>query len=193
MDTKEGKLLIFSAPSGSGKTTIVKQILSQTNNLEFSISATSRSPRKYEIDKKDYYFLSIDEFKQKIDNKEFIEWEEVYKNVFYGTLKSELERIWSHGNNVVFDVDVLGGINLKKIFKEQALSIFIKPPSIEVLRKRLENRGTETLEQINKRIAKAEYELSFANDFDIVIINDNLDIAVQETIKKVQNFLKIKK
>ncbi len=189
MNKFKGKLLIFSAPSGSGKTTIVKRVIEEVNNLEFSVSACSRSPRKGEVDGKDYYFLSADDFRQKIDYDEFVEWEEVYKDVFYGTLKSELDRIWSNGNNAIFDVDVIGGINIKKQFAEQALSIFIKPPSIETLRKRLENRGTENKEQIDKRVSKAEYELSFAKDFDVIILNDDLDTAVKETVNKIREFI----
>lgn len=189
MDKIKGKLLIFSAPSGSGKTTIVRQVLEQISNLEFSISACSRRPREGEMHAKDYYFLSVADFKQKIDNDEFLEWEEVYKNGFYGTLKSELNRIWDNGNNAVFDLDVVGGVNMKKQFVEKALSIFIKPPSVDILRQRLENRGTENTEQINKRISKAEYELSFAKDFDVVVLNDDLDTAVQETINHIKNFI----
>ncbi len=184
-----GKLIIFSAPSGSGKTTIVKEVLKRFNNLEFSISACSRAPREGETHAKDYYFLSVDDFKQRIKNEDFIEWEEVYQNNFYGTLKSEANRIWEKGNHVVFDVDVKGGLNIKKQFGDRALAFFIKAPSIEELRRRLEKRGTETEEQINKRINKAEYELGFAKDFDVVILNDVLEKAVEETIGIVTNFL----
>jgi guanylate kinase len=186
-----GKLLIFSAPSGSGKTTIVKEVLKQIPNLEFSISACSRTPRKAEMHGKDYYFLSVDEFRNKIASKEFVEYEEVYNNQFYGTLKSELQRIWDNGNHVVFDVDVKGGLNIKKQFPKESLSIFIKPPSIEELKKRLLNRGTETEEQIAKRIQKAEYELGFADQFDIIILNEELDVAVKETIMLAKGFLEI--
>jgi guanylate kinase len=185
-----GKLIIFSAPSGSGKTTIVKEVLKKFNNLEFSISACSREPREGETHAKDYYFLSVDDFKQRIINEDFIEWEEVYQNNFYGTLKSEANRIWEKGNHVVFDVDVKGGLNIKKQFGERALAFFIKAPSIEELRRRLEKRGTETVEQINKRINKAEYELGFAKDFDVVILNDVLEKAVEETIDLINDFLK---
>jgi guanylate kinase len=186
-----GKLLIFSAPSGSGKTTIVKEVLKTIPGLEFSVSACSRSPRANEVDGKDYYFLSAEEFRQKIKNHEFVEWEEVYTDQLYGTLKSELNRIWEKGHHVVFDVDVVGGLNIKKQFQENSLSIFIKAPSIALLRKRLTNRGTETEEQINKRINKAEYEMGFADEFDLVIINDKLDIAVEQTIRKIEEFLNI--
>jgi guanylate kinase len=185
-----GKLIIFSAPSGSGKTTIVKEVLKKFNNLEFSISACSREPREGETHAKDYYFLSVDDFKQRIINEDFIEWEEVYQNNFYGTLKSEANRIWEKGNHVVFDVDVKGGLNIKKQFGDRALAFFIKAPSIEELRRRLEKRGTETVEQINKRINKAEYELGFAKDFDVVILNDVLEKAVEETIDLINDFLK---
>ncbi len=189
MTKKQGKLLIFSAPSGSGKTTIIKEVVKQISNLEFSISACSRQPREGEIHGKDYYFLSAIDFRKNIDNQEFIEWEEVYKDVYYGTLKSEITRIWDNGNHVIFDVDVLGGVNLKTQFGEQALSIFVKPPSVEVLRQRLEHRGTEKPEQIEKRINRAEYELSFANKFDTVILNDDLDNAIEETLKQIRSFL----
>jgi len=185
-----GKLLIFSAPSGSGKTTIVKEILKKISNLEFSVSACSRSPRNSEVHGKDYYFLCAEEFRQKIKNQEFVEWEEVYDNQFYGTLKSELNRIWEKGHHVVFDVDVIGGLNIKKQFQANSLSIFIKAPSIESLRNRLINRGTETQDQVKKRIDKAEYEMGFANEFDVVIVNDRLEIAVEEAINKINKFLK---
>jgi len=183
------KLIIFSAPSGSGKTTIITEVLKSFPNLEFSVSACSRKPRKGEVHGKNYYFLSINEFKQKIANDEFVEWEEVYKDNFYGTLKSELHRIWNKGNHVVFDVDVVGGINLKKKFPDNSLAIFIKAPSIEALEQRLRNRGTETEEQIQKRIGKAQKELEYSKYFDIVIVNDVLDIAVNETIDAIKRFL----
>ncbi|NPA44520.1 MAG: guanylate kinase [Chlorobi bacterium] len=185
-----GKLVVFSAPSGSGKTTIVREILSDNKyKFEFSISATSRKPRGKEVNGKDYYFLSVEEFKSKIKNNEFIEWEEVYKNQFYGTLKSEVERITNKGNNVIFDVDVVGGINIKKQYTEKCLTIFIMPPSIEELEKRLRHRGTETEENIKKRLAKAEKEMTFADKFDVVIVNDILDDAVNEVRKTIENFL----
>jgi guanylate kinase len=184
-----GKLLIFSAPSGSGKTTIVKEVLKSIPELEFSISACSRKPRVNELDGKDYYFISADEFRKRIENHEFVEWEEVYADQYYGTLKSELERIWNKNKHVVFDVDVIGGLNIKKQYTSESLSIFIKAFSVEELRKRLKNRGTETDTQIEKRISKAEYELSFANKFDVTIVNDTLENAVNSTIKAIKDFL----
>lgn len=186
----EGKLFIFSAPSGSGKTTIVRSLLEKNIGLEFSISATSRPKRENEIHEKDYYFLSVDDFKNKISNKEFLEWEEVYENRFYGTLKSELERIWSKGKHVIFDVDVVGGLNIKKSYPDKALAIFVMPPSIEELEKRLRNRSTDSTDDIKTRIEKAEYELSFANKFDLVIVNDDLEKAIEEAENAVCNFIK---
>jgi len=186
----EGKLLIFSAPSGSGKTTIVKKILEKNPNLEFSISATSRPRRENEIDGKDYYFLSINDFKTKIKNDEFVEWEEVYQNRFYGTLKSELERIWSEGKHVVFDVDVIGGLNIKKKYPEKALAIFVMPPGIEELERRLRLRSTDSSEDIKTRIGKANEELKYADKFDMIIINDNLEKAIQESEHVVHKFIK---
>ncbi len=189
MENSRGKLLIFSAPSGSGKTTIIKQIKDRINNLEFSISACSRQAREGEVHGKDYYFLSTENFKKNIENQEFIEWEEVYENNYYGTLRSEIYRIWDNGNNVIFDVDVLGGINLKTQFESDALSIFIKPPSIEVLRERLQKRGTELPEQIENRISRAKYELSFSKEFDKIIVNDDLSRAIDETVECINEFL----
>ncbi|MFB6319351.1 guanylate kinase [Saccharicrinis sp. FJH54] len=186
---KSGKLIIFSAPSGSGKTTLVKHVLSKGFNLEFSISATSRNPRGTEENGKDYYFLSPEEFRKKIDEGAFLEWEEVYSNTFYGTLKSEVDRITANGNNVVFDVDVVGGLNIKSFYGERALAVFVQPPSVEELEKRLESRGTDDAETIKKRIDKAEQELSYAGKFDVIIINDNLDEATKETEKILRNFL----
>lgn len=185
----EGKLFIFSAPSGSGKTTIVKSLLDENLGLEFSISATSRSLRGEEIHGKDYYFLSVDDFKSKIKNNEFLEWEEVYENRFYGTLKSEVNRIWDKGNHVIFDVDVVGGLNIKKYYSEKALSVFIMPPSIEELENRLRNRSTDSDEDIKTRIEKAEKELTYAQQFDLVIINDNLEKAIFEAENAVRNFI----
>jgi guanylate kinase len=185
----DGKLLIFSAPSGSGKTTIVRKLLSKLTNLEFSVSACSRAMRNGEVNGHDYYFLSPDEFRVRIDNNEFVEWEEVYPGSYYGTLKSELERIWAKGNHVVFDVDVKGGLNLKKIFGERALSIFVMPPSIESLRLRLELRGTETPESLAKREGKAMEEMGYANGFDKIIVNDKLDDAILEAESTVKNFI----
>lgn len=184
-----GKLLIFSAPSGSGKTTIVRRLLEQFSNLEFSISATSRAPRGVEQNGVDYYFLSAEEFAEAVAADKFVEWEEVYKGTCYGTLRSEMERIWDKGNVIVFDVDVMGGIRLKEIFGEQALSIFVMPPSIEELRKRLEGRGTDAPEVIEKRIAKASFELTKAPEFDRQIVNDDLEVAVAECIEVIKNFI----
>ncbi len=183
-----GKLLIFSAPSGSGKTTIVKEVINRIPGLEFSVSACSRLPRPNELHGKDYYFFSIKEFKQRIDNHEFIEWEEVYPNQFYGTLKSEIDRIWAKGHHLVFDVDVLGGINIKKQFPENSLSFFIQAPTLEVLRSRLKNRGTETDSQIEKRIGKAEHEMGFAKQFDKIIVNNRLEEAIEETVELITEF-----
>ena len=184
-----GKLLIFSAPSGSGKTTIVRRLLEQFSNLEFSISATSRAPRGVEQNGVDYYFLSAEEFAEAVAADKFVEWEEVYKGTCYGTLRSEMERIWNKGNIIVFDVDVMGGIRLKEIFGEKALSIFVMPPSIEELRKRLEGRGTDAPEVIEKRVAKASFELTKAPQFDRQIENDDLEVAVAECINVIKNFI----
>lgn len=185
----KGKLIIFSAPSGAGKTTIVRHLLTQNLGLEFSISATSRGSRHTEIDGKDYYFLSADEFQKKIDADAFLEWEEVYAGTCYGTLKSEVERIRNKGNNVIFDVDVVGGLNIKKYYGDQALAIFVKPPSVEELRKRLVGRSTDAPEVIEKRVAKAEYELSFASKFDVILINDKLENAFAEAEQVLKDFL----
>jgi len=184
-----GKLIIFSAPSGAGKSTIVHHILTCGFNMEFSVSATSREPRLNEVQGVDYYYFTIDEFRSKIRKNEFLEYEEVYPNSFYGTLRSEVERIRDKGMNVVFDIDVLGGINIKKQYEEQALALFIAPPSIEVLHQRLINRGTDTPEMIDKRIGKAEFELSFAPQFDKVIVNDDLDEAKKEAERFIREFL----
>ncbi|MBQ4162549.1 MAG: guanylate kinase [Parabacteroides sp.] len=185
-----GKLIIFSAPSGSGKSTIINYLLTQNLNLHFSISATSRAPRGTEQNGIEYYFLTPEEFRNRIAAGDFLEYEEVYTDKFYGTLKSEVERILNKGDNVVFDVDVVGGCNIKKYYGERALSVFIQPPSVEELRKRLEGRGTDAPEVIDSRIAKAEFELSFASKFDVVIINDDLDKAKSDTLTTIQNFLK---
>jgi len=184
-----GKLIIFSAPSGSGKTTIVGKLLERFPQLEFSISATSRAPRGKECDGKDYYFLPVEKFRRLIEEDAFVEWEEVYAGSYYGTLRSETERIWSKGHTIVFDVDVMGGINLKRIFGEQARSIFIMPPSIEELECRLKNRGTDTPEVIARRIAKAEFELTKAPEFDRVVVNDRLDAAIAEASALVREFI----
>jgi guanylate kinase len=187
---QNGKLIIFSAPSGSGKTTIVKRLLSTFPQFEFSISATSRQPRGEERNGVDYFFLTQDEFRQKVAENAFVEWEEVYNGTCYGTLRSEMERIWAKGNVIIFDVDVMGGINLKRIFGERACSIFIKAPSVEALRERLIGRGTDSAETIEKRVAKAEFELSKASEFDFVVVNDILDNAVAETEQIITDFLK---
>ncbi|HCT31081.1 MAG TPA: guanylate kinase [Bacteroidales bacterium] len=186
----QGKLLIFSAPSGSGKTTIVRHLLQKFPNIEFSISACSRPMRNGETHGKDYYFLSVDEFKNRIANNEFIEWEEVYTDSYYGTLKSEIERIWAKKNVVIFDVDVKGGINLKKIFGDNALSIFVMPPSVEDLKLRLVNRNTETEESLKKRVGKAAEEMTYANQFDKILINEILEKSFIEAETLVQNFIK---
>lgn len=185
-----GKLVIFSAPSGSGKTTIVKELLKRFSRFEFSISATSRAPRGNEQHGVDYYFLSHDEFRERVERNEFVEWEEVYAGTCYGTLRSEIDRIWAKGNIILFDVDVMGGINLKRKFGDEACSIFIMPPSVEELERRLRGRGTDSEEVIQKRIAKAEFELSKSVEFDHTVVNDQLDIAVNETAELVDNFLK---
>ena len=189
-----GKLIVFSAPSGSGKTTIVRHLLKQKElDLEFSISATSRERRGEEVDGKDYYFLSFEEFKKKIKNDEFLEWEEVYRDNFYGTLKTEVERIWAKGKHVIFDFDVSGGLRIKRKFPKETLAIFVKPPSIDELKIRLKNRKTESSDKINMRIAKASAELATAPLFDKIVINDDLDIALDEAYKLVSNFLEVKK
>ena len=184
-----GKLIIFSAPSGSGKTTIVKRLLQVFPQFEFSISATSRQPRGEEKHGVDYFFLSQEEFSEKVAADAFVEWEEVYNGTCYGTVKSEMERIWAKGNVIIFDVDVMGGINLKRIFGEQARSIFIMPPSVEVLRERLIGRGTDSMETIATRVAKAEFEISKAPEFDNGVINDVLDTAVAQTESIINDFL----
>ncbi len=183
------KVIIFSAPSGSGKSTIVGKMLERFPQLEFSVSATSRAPRGTETDGKEYYFFDAPTFRKMIDEGAFVEYEEVYSGSFYGTLKSELERIWSKGKTIVFDIDVKGGMNLKRIFGKDALAIFIMAPSVEELRRRLFSRGTDSQESIEKRIAKAEEENGFADRFDTVIINDDLDKAVDETAGKIGEFI----
>ena len=184
-----GKLIIFSAPSGSGKSTIINYLLKQNLNLAFSISATSRPPRGEEKHGVEYFFLSPDEFRQRISNNEFLEYEEVYKDRYYGTLKAQVEKQLEAGQNVVFDVDVVGGCNIKKFYGDRALSLFIQPPCVEELRRRLIGRGTDASEVIDHRVAKAEYELSFASKFDKVIINDDLEAAKAEALKVIKEFL----
>jgi guanylate kinase len=186
-----GKAFIFSAPSGSGKTTIVKHLIKINNNLEFSISACTRDKRgRTEVNGKDYYFLSPEEFKKKIDDDEFIEWEEVYPGNFYGTLKSEIDRIWESGKSVIFDVDVKGGLSLKDYFKEKALAVFVKVPSLDVLGQRLSSRASETTESLSQRLFKAEFELEFEDKFDITILNNELESSLAEAEQAVDDFLK---
>ncbi|TXE08702.1 guanylate kinase [Gelidibacter salicanalis] len=188
--TPQGKLIVFSAPSGSGKTTLVRHLLQQEElNLEFSISATSREKRDNETDGKDYYFLDAQAFKNRIKNDEFLEWEEVYRDNFYGTLKTEVKRIWANGKNVIFDIDVSGGLRIKRKFPEQTIAIFVKPPSIDELKIRLKKRQTETNDKINMRIAKASAELATAPLFDVIVINDDLDKAIEESYKLVSDFI----
>ena len=185
-----GKLIVFSAPSGSGKTTIVRHLLKQPQlNLEFSISATSREKRGKEVNGKDYYFLSAKEFKNKIKNNEFLEWEEVYRDNFYGTLKTEVERIWAMGKHVIFDIDVSGGLRIKRKYPEQTLAIFVKPPSIDELKIRLKKRKTENEDKINMRVAKASAELATAPLFDKIIVNDDLDNALKQAETLVDSFV----
>ena len=185
-----GKLLIFSAPSGSGKTTIVRHLLGKPElNLAFSVSATSRPRRGKEKQGEHYYFMSVSEFKNHIKNEDFLEWEEVYRDNFYGTLKSEVERLWATGKNVIFDIDVAGGLRIKKKFPEQTLAVFVKPPSIDELKIRLKNRSTETDDKINMRIAKASVELATAPQFDVVIKNYDLEVALEEAEKLVSDFV----
>ena len=188
-ESMNGKLVIISAPSGAGKTTIVKHLLDNGLNLSFSVSATTRAKRDNETDGEDYFFLSVQEFKNRIKNNEFVEWEEVYKDLLYGTLKSELERIWAIGKNVIFDVDVKGGISLKNKFGTDAIAIFIMPPSVAELENRLIKRATDTPEKIRIRVEKAKDELKFADQFDTVIVNHQLDKAKEETLKIVSSFL----
>ena len=185
-----GKLIVFSAPSGSGKTTIVRHLLSKEDlNLEFSISAASRAPRGDEVNGKDYYFMSTEEFKKHIKAEDFLEWEEVYRDNFYGTLKSEVERIWAKGKNVIFDIDVAGGLRIKHKFPNETLAVFVKPPSVDELKRRLKERSTESEDKINMRIAKASVELATAPQFDVIIKNYDLDVALEEAYQLVKNFV----
>ena len=186
---EEGKCIIVSAPSGAGKTTIVQHLLGMDLGLEFSISATSREKRNKEIDKQDYFFLSAADFKTKINDNLFLEYEEVYPNQFYGTLRSEINRIWSKGNHVIFDVDVVGGLNLKKVFGDQSLAVFIMPPSIESLKERLTNRRTESPEKLKLRLDKAENEMDFATKFDKIVVNDQLSHAIGDAEKLIKEFV----
>ncbi len=188
MNNFSNKVIIFSAPSGAGKSTIVHHLLGKFPFLEFSISATSRQPRGAEQDGTDYYFLTPERFKELISEDAFIEYEEVYSGSFYGTLRSEIERIWEKGHVILFDIDVKGGVNLKRIFGDNALSVFVSPPSVEVLRERLIGRGTDSPEAIEKRIGKAEEELTYEKDFDIVLVNDRLEDTLDEAENIIRNF-----
>ncbi len=189
-EKRGGKLIVFSAPSGSGKTTIVQYLLKQPElNLAFSVSATSRKPREGEKDGKDYYFISLKEFKQHIKNNDFLEWEEVYRDNFYGTLKTEVERLWAKGKNVIFDIDVVGGLRIKKKYPKETLAVFVKPPSVDELKIRLKKRKTESEEKINMRIAKASVEMATAPQFDFIIENDELERALKEAKKLVKKFI----
>lgn len=184
-----GKLIIFSAPSGAGKTTIVHHLLDQDFNLGFSTSACSRARRSNEVDGEDYHFLGVKKFREKIDNNEFVEWEEVYPDQFYGTLKSELNELLDQGKNVIFDVDVIGGLNIKKHYGSQALAVFVMPPSLDHLRQRLEHRSTESKQALQRRLAKAEKELTVSDKFDLVLLNDNLESAFTKAEEIVAEFL----
>ena len=187
---KKGKLIVFSAPSGSGKTTIVRHLLKQEDlNLEFSISAATREARGEEVNGKDYHFMSLKDFRTHIKNEDFVEWEEVYRDNFYGTLKSEVERIWAQGKNVIFDIDVAGGLRIKHKFPEETLAVFVKPPSVDELKRRLKERSTETEEKINMRIAKAHVELATAPQFDVIIKNHDLEIALKEAHQLVKEYV----
>jgi guanylate kinase len=188
-ENSTGKCIIFSAPSGAGKTTIVHALLNSMDQLAFSVSACSRPPRGKEVDGVDYHFLTADEFRTKIQNDEFVEWEEVYSDMYYGTLKSEIERIWASNKTVVFDVDVIGGLNLKKSFKEQALAVFIQPPSLAILEERLRNRKTDSEEKIQMRLAKSIEELESATNFDVIVENDVLEKAIEQARGIVNEFI----
>jgi len=193
MSEFKGKLFVFSAPSGSGKTTIVRHLLAQERfNLEFSISAASRAPRGEEKDGVDYYFISKDEFIKKVKADEFLEWEEVYRDNFYGTLKTEVERIWALGKHVIFDIDVVGGLRIKKKFPDETLAVFVKPPSVDELKRRLKKRSTESEDKINMRVAKASVELATAPQFDTIIKNTDLDVALAEAETLVADFIGLK-
>ncbi len=185
----ERKVIVFSAPSGAGNTSIVRYLLEQNPQLSFSISATTRAKREMEVDGRDYYFISVPEFQKRIENEAFLEWQEVYKGQYYGSLKSEVDRLCGEGKVVLFDVDVLGGLNIKKYYKDEALAIFVQPPTLETLKERLIGRGTETPESLKKRLDKAEYEMSFAPQFDVILINDQLEDARNEATRLIRDFL----
>jgi guanylate kinase len=190
LSTKHQKLIVFSAPSGSGKTTIVKHLVKKFPNLGFSISACTRDRRgRMEENGKDYYFLTPDDFSEKLENHEFVEWEEVYEGAFYGTLKSEIERIWGLGKAVIFDVDVKGGLSLKEYYKEKALTVFVKVPSLEVLKDRLEYRGTESADSLSRRLFKVNFEMGFQDQFDVILLNDDLESTLAKAEKLVKDFL----
>lgn len=189
MSTAQGKCIIVSAPSGSGKTTIVKHVLAEVPALQFSVSATSRSPRSGEVEGRDYYFIAADAFRKKVEDGDFLEWEEVYPGQYYGTLKSEVERIWSEGNHVIFDLDVEGGARLKTHFGPKALAVFIQPPSVEELERRLRNRSTEDEKSLKVRVEKAKVELMYRPRFDLTVVNDNLEVAKKEAVEVVRQFL----
>lgn len=188
----EPRMIIISAPSGAGKTTLVKHLLGERTDIEFSVSACSRPRREDEQHAIDYYFLTVETFREKIKNNEFVEWEEVYPGSFYGTLRAEVERIWTKGHHVIFDVDVVGGLNIKKQFAEKALAVFVMPPSVEVLEQRIRKRQSDTEEQIRKRVEKAEWEMTFAKDFDIIVVNNEISIARVELLNIVNKFLEHK-
>jgi len=190
---RQAKLIIFTAPSGAGKTTIVRHLLKTFDELAFSVSATTRAMRPHEEDGKDYYFITPEKFKHLVDNEEFVEWEEVYEDQFYGTLKSEVERIWEMGKYIVFDVEVKGATNIKKFYKEEAYAVFVKPPSLKVLIERLKNRKTETEKSLKKRISRVEQELKYENKFDKILVNDILEVTLKEAEMIVENVLKIEK
>lgn len=185
----ERKVIVFSAPSGAGKTSIVRYLLEQNSQLSFSISATTRAKREMEVDGRDYYFISVPEFQKRIENEAFLEWQEVYKGQYYGSLKSEVDRLCGEGKVVLFDVDVLGGLNIKKYYKDEALAIFVQPPTLETLKERLIGRGTETPESLKKRLDKAEYEMTFAPQFDVILVNDQLEDARNEATRLIRDFL----
>lgn len=185
----DGRMLIFTAPSGAGKTTLVRHLLSEYDFLDFSVSATTRAKRAHEIDGKDYYFLSVEEFERRRDVGEFIEWEEVYEGQYYGTLKSEVDRIWQNGKHVVFDIDVKGATSIKSIYKDQCLSVFVRPPSLEILIERLKGRKTESPKSLAKRIERVKREMTYENTFDFVLVNDLLDVAKKEAEYLTENFI----